>query len=177
MRLGLTPGSSRRTDAQPAIRYQYRMAVLSRGAVELPMSHVSVRVAWHDTDWTGRVCASPETNHACTILKNVKENKDPVAEAEVRWHGLGRRRCGPAVRRRARRVHATQHVHAGARHNYAWNKHGAHAHFAPTEQRMPPYSLEVTPFRWVMLQEHERLLRSLGHQASTRGSRIARMPS
>ena len=41
-------------------------------------------------------------------------------------------------------------------HNYAWNKRGAHAHFAPTEQRMPPYSLEVTPFRWMMLHEHER---------------------
>ena len=59
------------------------MHSLSNGAVELPLSHISVRVAWHDTDWTGRVCASPETNHACTVLKNVKENKDPVAEAQI----------------------------------------------------------------------------------------------
>ena len=143
-------------DAQPANRYQYRMAVLSRGAVELPMSHVSVRVAWHDTDWTGRVCASPETNHACTVLKNVKENKDPEAEAEVRgksWADVDS--VPPCVNERAGfmrpRMFKQERVH-----NYAWNKRGAHAHFAPTEQRMPAYSLEVIPFRWVMLQEHER---------------------
>ena len=59
-------------------------------------------------------------------------------------------------------------------HNYAWNKNGAHAHFAPTEQRMPPYSLEVTPFRWVMLQEHERYSIPWGI-GSTKGSRTARM--
>ena len=143
-------------DAAARERYQYRMAVLSRGAVELPMSHVSVRVAWHDTDWTGRVCASPETNHACTVLKNVKENKNPEAEAEVRgtpWADLDS--VPPCVNERAGfmrpRMFKQERVH-----NYAWNKRGAHAHFAPTEQRMPAYSLEVTPFRWVMLQEHER---------------------
>ena len=63
--------------------------MLSRGAVELPMSHVSVRVAWHDTDWTGRVCASPETNHACTVLPNVKDKKDAEAEAAVRGKSWG----------------------------------------------------------------------------------------
>lgn len=120
------------------------------------MSHVSVRVAWHDTDWTGRGCASPETNHACTIFKNVKENKNPEAEAEVRgtpWADLDS--VPPCVNERAgfmrSRMFKQERVH-----NYAWNKRGAHARFAPTEQRMPAYSLEVTPFRWVMLQEHER---------------------
>ena len=90
------------------------MPPLSEGAVELPMSHVSVRVAWHDTDWTGRVCASPETNHACTILKNVKENKDPEAEAAGCWPAMDRDRRAAAVRYRARRVHAHQGVHARA---------------------------------------------------------------
>src|SRR5215217_7394340 len=59
------------------------VAVLFRGAVEIPMSHVSVRVAWHDTDWTGRVCASPMTNHSCLVLKNVKEKKRPLAQEEL----------------------------------------------------------------------------------------------
>ena len=33
---------------------------------------------------------------------------------------------------------------------------GAHAHFAADRAAHAPYSLEVTPFRWVMLEEHER---------------------
>lgn len=132
------------------------MAVLSPGAVQVPLSHVSVRVAWHDTDWTGRVCASPVTNHACTVLKNVKENKNPEAEDEVRgqpWTDVDS--VPPCVNERAGFMRPGMFKQT-REHNYAWNKHGAHAHYAPTEQRMPAYSLEVTPFRWVMLQEHER---------------------
>jgi len=43
-----------------------------------------VRIPWHDTDWTGRVCAAPGANHSCTILRNIKENKDPIQEEEDR---------------------------------------------------------------------------------------------
>ncbi len=132
------------------------MTVLSSGAVELPMAHVSARVAWHDTDWTGRVCASPATNHACTVLKNVKEKKNPEAEDEVRgqpWTDVDS--VPPCVDERAGFMR-TRMFKQERTHPYAWNKRGAHAHFAPTEQRMPAYSLEVTPFRWTMLKEHER---------------------
>lgn len=129
---------------------------VSDGAVELPMSHVSVRVAWHDTDWTGRVCASPGANHCCTILKNVKEKKDPVSEEQVAgrpWTEVDD--LPPCVNERAGFMR-TKPFTQERTHNYAWNTNGAHAHFAPTTQRMPPYSLEVTPFRWVMLKEYER---------------------
>ena len=129
---------------------------LSDGAVQLPTSHVSVRVAWHDTDWTGRVCAEPGANHCCTILKTVKENKDPVTEALVAgrpWTELDDN--PPCVNERAGFMRAKAFTQE-REHNYAWNRKGAHAHFAPTIQRMPPYSLEVTPFRWVMLHEYER---------------------
>lgn len=132
------------------------VARLSPGAVQLPASHVSVRVPWHDTDWTGRVCASPATNHSCTVLKNVKEKKDTDAEereAGERWSDVDAR--PPCVNERAGFMRPTRFTHERT-HPYARNKRGAHSHFAPTEQRMPPYSLEVTPFRWVMLGEHER---------------------
>ena len=131
--------------------------MLSPEAVKLPLFHVSVRVPWHDTDWTGRVCASPGTNHSCTILRNVKENKDPVQEEADRgkpWTDVPDR-LPPCVSERAgfMRTQAFTHVRT---HRYAWNRHGAHAHFTETPQRMPPYSLEVTPFRWVMLKEFRR---------------------
>jgi hypothetical protein len=138
------------------------MHSLSEGAIKLPLSHVSVRVAWHDTDWTGRVCASPETNHACTILKSVKENKDPVAEAQVAgrpWTEIDA--LPPCVAERAGFMRTRAFTHERI-HRYAWNKKGAHTHFAPTPQRMAPYSLEVTPFRWVMVDEYRRYTEQWG---------------
>lgn len=123
------------------------MAVLSRGAFELPMSHVSVRVAWHDADWTGRVSASPDTNHACTVLKNVKEKKNPEAEVEVSgkpWAHLDS--VPPCVNERARFMRTrmfNQEERAQLRVEQARRSCTLRADRA----RMPPYSLEVTPFR------------------------------
>ena len=65
------------------------MAPLSPGAVELPPHHLSVRVPWHDTDWTGRVCWQPGANHSCSVLKNIKERKIDVVEAEVAGTAVG----------------------------------------------------------------------------------------
>src|SRR3954470_17822425 len=138
------------------------MNPLSDGAIQLPVQHVSVRVAWHDTDWTGRVCASPATNHACTVLKNVKENKDPVAEEAVAgkpWTEIDA--LPPCVAERAGFMRPKAFTYERT-HAYAWNKKGAHAHFAPSIQRMPPYSLEVTPFRWVMVDENRRYTEQWG---------------
>ena len=47
------------------------------------MHHVSVRVPWHDTDWTGRVCAAPHKNQSCAVLNRIKKEKDPDSEAQV----------------------------------------------------------------------------------------------
>ena len=49
---------------------------LADDAVELPAAHLSARVAWHDTDWTGRVCSAPGANHSCAALSRIKEDKN-----------------------------------------------------------------------------------------------------
>src|SRR5258708_35927874 len=76
------------------------MSTLSRGAVQLPMHHLSVRVPWNDSDWTGRVCAAPGANHSCSVLKNIKAKKDSVAEEEVfgqAWGELAPKDIPPCV--------------------------------------------------------------------------------
>src|SRR3954454_14575896 len=131
------------------------MAALSPGAVSIPRHHLSVRVPWHDTDWTGRVCHAPGQNHACTVLKNIKEKKLYELEEEdagKAWDELEEDRVPPCALERAGFMRPSS-FRLSREHAYAWNKHGAHAHFAPTTQHMPPYSLEVTPFRWVMRDE------------------------
>jgi hypothetical protein len=108
------------------------------------------------------VCASPATNHACTVLPNVKENKDPVAEEGVAgraWTEIDT--LPPCVAERAGFMRPNAFTYERT-HAYAWNKKGAHAHFAPTPQRMPSYSLEVTPFRWVMVDENRRYTEQWG---------------
>lgn len=125
---------------------------LSPGAVRLPMAHLSARVPWNDTDWTGRVCRDPGANHACTILRNVKENKDSDAEeadAGAAWGDLPRDRVPPCVFERGgfmrQKAFSIERTH---RYSGGWTP--SHAHFAPTVHRMPAYSVEATPFRWVM---------------------------
>src|SRR4029450_9233627 len=124
------------------------MTALASGAVKLPVAHLSARVAWHDTDWTGRVCAVPGANHSCAVLKNVKEKKNADAEEEdagTPWDELARERVPPCVFERAGFMRPKAysilrpHAYAGG-----WTR--SHAHFTDTAHYMPAYSVEATPF-------------------------------
>lgn len=141
------------------------MTRLAEGAIELPPAHLSVRVPWHDTDWTGRVCAAPAENQSCTVLKNIKKNK--VAEVEELdrerpWADLLESgRVPPCVFERAGFMRpetfsiVREHAYSGG-----WTR--SHAHFAKTTHRMPAYSLEATPYRWVMREQVPELARTWG---------------
>jgi len=138
--------------------------------VRLPVAHLSARVAWHDTNWTGRVCRAPAANHACTVLRNVKERKNSDTEEEdagKEWSELSRDRVPPCVFERAGFMRRTAHT-IEREHAYAggWTK--SHAHFATTAHRMPAYSIEATPFRWVMREEVRALADTwgIGYEAS-----------
>lgn len=135
---------------------------LSPGAVQLPLSHLSVRVPWNDLDWTGRVCEAPGANHACTVLKNVGENKDTDSEeglAGAAWTEIAdQKRLPPCVAERGGFMRSIAFGHA-RQHAYArrWNPPPSHRHFAETVLRMPAYSLEAVPYRWMMRGESRKL--------------------
>jgi hypothetical protein len=137
---------------------------LAAGAVRLPLAHMSARVPWNDTDWTGRVCAKPAANHACTVLKNVKERKDADKEEQdrgVAWSDLGRDRVPPCVFERGGFMRPKSFT-IERDHAYAGGWTNSHAHFASTPHRMPAYSLEATPYRWVMRDEAPTLADTWG---------------
>lgn len=132
---------------------------LAEGAVQLAPMHLSVRVPWHDSDWTGRVCDRPGENHFCAVLKNIKENKDSEAESDdsgLAWADLPRQRVPPCVFERGGFMREgafsieRDHAYAGG-----WTR--SHAHFTTTTHTMPAYSFEATPYRWVMRSEAELL--------------------
>jgi len=139
---------------------------LSYGAVELPLSHISIRVPWHDTDWTGRVCAAPAANHACTVLKNIKEKKDADHEESLRssaWPTSGDERdYPPCLMERAgfMRPHAMTITRT---HAYAKPKNArSHGHFIRTIHRMPAYSFEAVPYRWTRRESASAIARQWG---------------
>lgn len=136
----------------------------SDGVVRLPPSHLSARVPWHDTDWTGRVCAAPAENHSCTVLGRIKEEKDPdteEADAGAAWTDLPEDHHPPCLLERAGFMRSApqtiirEHPYSGG-----WTK--SHAHFAETAFRMAPYSIEAVPFRWVMRDQVEAIARQWG---------------
>jgi len=135
---------------------------LADGAVGLRPAHLSARVAWHDTDWTGRVCAAPGSNHSCAVLNNVKEKKNVDTEEEDArkpWEELPRERVPPCVFERAGFMRPKSYSIV-REHAYAWSK--SHEHFAPTAHHMPAYSLEATPFRWMMREAAPEIARTWG---------------
>jgi hypothetical protein len=144
--------------------YNGTMPSLSPGAVALPRHHLSVRVPWHDLDWTGRVCSAPGANHACRVLKNIAENKNDVVEEEhagQAWIDLNAADVPPCALERGGFMRSAA-FHLEREHPYAWRKGGSHGHFAPTIQHMPKFSLEATPFRWIRRDSYDDYARPWG---------------
>lgn len=132
--------------------------------MRLPPSHLSARVPWHDTDWTGRICLAPAENHSCTVLGRIKEERNPdieEADAGAAWADLPQDRLPPCLLERGGFMRSAPHTIA-REHPYSggWTK--SHAHFAETAFRMAPYSVEAIPFRWVMRDRVDMIARQWG---------------
>ena len=69
-----------------------------------PLRHVSIRVPWHDSAWSGRVCAAPAANDACLVLSRIRQRRDDAHEAQHAgedWAQLPLTGLPPCVRERA----------------------------------------------------------------------------
>ena len=44
------------------------------------VTHLSVRVPWHDRRWDGHICSAPSNNNSCLVLKAISENRKDDAE-------------------------------------------------------------------------------------------------
>src|SRR4051794_33741057 len=47
------------------------------------MRDLTVRVAWHQDGWAGRVCNNPMANPYCVMLERVRQLRDDEAEMAV----------------------------------------------------------------------------------------------
>lgn len=47
------------------------------------VTHLSVRLSWHDSGWNGRICKKPERNKYCICLDHIRKIKDKKFEDEI----------------------------------------------------------------------------------------------
>ena len=116
----------------------------------LAQQHLSVRVPWHDTDWSGRVCAKPAENLACLRLERIRELRNDELETQLAgkaWHDLSVDQLPPCVVERAGfmspRPWSEAKVHAFA----GWSPVHGPLGTAPLE--LPPYAAGCIPYLWM----------------------------
>lgn len=58
------------------------MRQLIDGARQLPLRHLSIRVPWNDSNWSGVVCARPGENNSCLVLPRISETRNDQFESQ-----------------------------------------------------------------------------------------------
>jgi len=129
--------------------------MMHNGARKLPVRHLSVRVPWHDKDWTGTVCNAPSKNSWCMVLKRIREQREDEAEDAVRgraWSELSYAERPSCLTERGAALNAKAYS-LRSRHPFAESSVKTHGHFAKNEFRLPPYSVQTIPFRWTRKED------------------------
>lgn len=125
--------------------------MLSEGARQLPLRHLSIRAPWNDTGWTGCVCQRPSQNLSCLILPRIRETRQDAEEeamAGQSWQELNEDRLPPCMSERGSFM-ASYPITRHQSHPYSKTS-PAHRHLAPTPFRHPPYSAACLPFAWML---------------------------
>lgn len=119
-------------------------------ARQLPLRHLSVRLPWHDSGWTGTICNAPSENSWCMVLKRIREERKVNAEETVAgraWAELSESELPACLTERGAALN-TKAYSLRSRHPFAASSADTHGHFAENEFRMPPFSVQTIPFRW-----------------------------
>ena len=125
--------------------------------LDYPLRHLSVRVPWHDTGWSGVVCRAPHLNGACAKLSRIAEKKRADVEQAVAGRSLEElpvEQWPPCVDERVTFMAPFELVQV-KRHALAEVNRDHYGHFKPTAQRYPAYSAGVVPFLWLMRENME----------------------
>jgi len=117
--------------------------MMHNGARKLPVRHLSVRVPWHDKDWTGTVCNAPSKNSWCMVLKGIRDERKDEAENAVAgsaWSDLSEAELPACMTERGAALNAKAYS-VRSRHPFADSSAATHSHFAENEFRLSPYSV------------------------------------
>ncbi|MEO3891330.1 AAA family ATPase [Nonomuraea sp. B5E05] len=110
--------------------------------------HLSVRVPWHDSGWSGRVCHDPLGNASCILLKNVGRHRDDRYEAKHAGRSLDEVEAHRIACVQERGTFLSAHPYTfNMKHPYAWHK--ALKGIEATPLTVPAYGVHTIPYFWL----------------------------
>ncbi|MYE01576.1 MAG: AAA family ATPase [Alphaproteobacteria bacterium] len=126
------------------------------GARQLSRQHVTIRVPWHDSGWTGRVCAVPSGNTSCLALSRIATNKraDEDSLRNRLFVDLEAFELPPCVEERAGFL-SEHDLFLRKQHPYKHLSPETHGHFGETTLRLESYSASCVPFGWMLRRQVE----------------------
>ncbi|WP_217363045.1 ATP-dependent RecD-like DNA helicase [Roseicella sp. DB1501] len=111
---------------------------------------------WHDTGWTGRVCAAPSANTSCLVLSRIAKGKrsDQDALAGRPFLELEQSELPPCVEERVSFL-SEHDIILRKQHPYKIRSPETHGHFGETVLRLEAYSAACVPFGWMLRRQVE----------------------
>ena len=112
--------------------------------------HVSIRVPWHDNQWSGTVCHKPTDNGACLALPRIAELKREAGEQACAGRRVDELAVSdlPACMAERATFMAPFAIPRSVQHPYQQSS-DTHRMLRPTVLHQPSYSAAGIPFRWM----------------------------
>jgi len=130
--------------------------------------HLTLRVAWHDNRWNGRVCQSPSNNPFCVALDRIREERDDEAEDRIAGKGFWEvdPEQLPPCKAESGVFMNEQEWYRLLKHPYQENTKAqeTHGHLSPINVKIPPYSAIAVPFAWMLENNQKGIEESLPFQ-------------
>lgn len=105
-------------------------------------THLSVRLAWHDRGWDGRICDAPQLNASCIVQQHIREGRDDVKERSAAGIALSELDWLPPC---SRDTGAFSPVGFVVTHNDPLEGRG----LPSVDEGIPPHSCCPSPYRWM----------------------------
>jgi ATP-dependent exoDNAse (exonuclease V) alpha subunit len=130
--------------------------------------HLTLRVAWHDSRWNGRVCMSPSKNPFCVALDRIREERDDEAEDKIAGKGFWEIKSEqhPPCKAESGFFMSEQEWYRRLKHPYQTNTKAqdTHGHLSPINVKISPYSAIAVPFAWMLKNTQKQIEESLPYQ-------------
>ena len=116
------------------------------------VKHLSIRVPWHDNEWSGSICSSPTNNDACLALKNCALNRDDQQENLLAGKSLSELEESqyPVCLSERAMFMADFDLIKHAKHPYANKYNDYYKHLQITPVSYTRYSAPAIPFLWML---------------------------
>lgn len=119
----------------------------------MAVTHLSVRVPWHDSVWNGTICNDPAANCHCVDYDNILQGRNTLYELTVKgqqWDSPEVTELPPCAKEAggflSPREWTSKHTHPYTKIEACARTHG---HLGDTHFRVDPYTAYAVPFQWL----------------------------